>query len=55
MRDYVVAIELATGDAIAAWPGEAYRAYDEQAFFQYRVAATCTERAIDLAKSLHNA
>ena len=54
LGDYVVAIENATGKALAAWPGTVYKRYNQNRVTQYRISSvTCTQVAIDRAERLH--
>jgi hypothetical protein len=51
--DMVVAVELATGKAIAAWPGERYRRYDAERVHQVQVSfAASSEAAIERAERI---
>lgn len=53
-NDYVVAIDLATGTAVAAWPGETYRTYDKTKVHQYQVALCESEtEACKRAEGIH--
>lgn len=53
-QDYVVAIDLENGKAFEAWPGEAYRNYNEARVHQYQVSmANGPEDAKQRAEAIH--
>lgn len=53
-QDYVVAVDAATGKAFEAWPGEAYRDYDDSKTHQYQVSmANGPDDAKQRAEAIH--
>jgi hypothetical protein len=47
LDDYVVALDVQTGKALAAWKGESYRRYNDNEVHQYRISmAAGSEDAI---------
>lgn len=55
MRDYVVALDAATGDVVGVWRGERFRrSYNDAKVHQYKIAmATNDAEAITRAQSIH--